>query len=96
MMEIPFTTLRPSIPKPGGESSMEALMQQFGCHARELADAKFPWLFPLLQSCNALVYVAPGNFLFALQSNPSVWHSIPEIGNHIAELPWVVDLTKFH
>jgi hypothetical protein len=68
----------------------------FASHVREIADLKLPWLFPLLIHCSAQIYVEKGLFLFAIPNSPSLWYSIPEIGNLVTTVPWVDQSNPLH
>lgn len=61
----------------------------FAKYVRQIADSKMPWLFPLLDACDAQIYTSPGVFCFLLESDLGIWHDVPEMMSLIPMVPWV-------
>lgn len=63
----------------------------FAKYARGVADQHMPWLFYLLDSCNASVLASPGTFCFSTYNNPTVWLDVPEMIERLRLVPWVIE-----
>ena len=63
----------------------------FAKYARQVADQHMPWLFPLLDACNAKVIASPGTFCFTTHATPGIWLDVPEMIQRLLMVPWALD-----
>ena len=85
------TTIPPR--KPANDIERHELFTKY---AREVADQQMPWLFPLLDACNALVIASPGTFCFNTHTTPGVWLDVPEMIQRLRMVPWATDDESDH
>lgn len=76
---------------PGQPANDMERHELFSKYARQVADEQMPWLFPLLDACNARVLAAPGIFCFTTHAHPGIWLEVPEMIQHLQMVPWVTD-----
>lgn len=77
--------------QPGRPANDVERHELFSKYARDVATEQMPWLFPLLDACNARVLAAPGLFCFTTPAHPGLWFDVPEMIQRLQLLPWATD-----
>lgn len=72
-------------PKPLTNEEKDQIFSNF---VRQVADAHYPWLIPLLQASGATVYASPSLFVFTLPHGGMQWVEVPEMSRLITSVPW--------